>query len=354
MHQGCMIMKKLTFFFACLLLSSGVFAQSTTWKKNATGYWVWLNNKPQNNTISTLLDDDLLVYDSLSTSTFVLPGFRIAKYDSVYQGLLVGSGKDTYYWRTKDKLYWLYKNGIRITANRAVWVEENMFAYDTISGESMLFRNYLNAPANKVFPAELLGRATSSYWRTNGSSYWLYQKGNYIGSTRSFWLGDDLVVYDTIGNRSYQFMNYKTASINKIYPAPEVQSQSHIFFFQNGSSYWLYDKGKPINNGKSYWHQNDLLVYHEPSNKTYLMPNYVNNVGIKLNTAEVLSTTDHVWWFGDPDSYWLYDRGEQVTESSWKSEGKNLILTGANGKVYVLKDFYTNKDMILRPVMMRN
>ena len=68
--------------------------------------------------------------------------------------------------------------------------------------------------------ANLVGSSSDAFWREKDKYYYLYLKGEQIAArTKSTYVGDDVLVYDSKTNNTFILKDYATSGDNKLRPA---------------------------------------------------------------------------------------------------------------------------------------
>jgi hypothetical protein len=184
-------------------------------------------------------------------------------------------------------------------------------------------------------------------------------KGEQIASrTKSVYVDKDVLVYDGQTNTTYILKDYKSNSDNKFRPAVLFDNAEYAFWRRMDNSYWLYVKGEDIQNRtKSDYIENDLIVYDEKTNITYLFKDYlVESNQLKLRPAQVVSYQDNVFWQKKGTAYWLILKGENITSRTTNRwSGVDLYVTDTKTNVtYILPDYTNASQNQLRPALVNS
>jgi hypothetical protein len=253
-------------------------------------------------------------------------------------------------WQHDEKNYRVYLNGQDIAARlKGAWSETNWLVYDSISNNTFLLEDFNNQPLNKEITARLLGNESVAWWRLDSKYYYLYARGEDIGSrTKRFIVDNDMLVYDEATNTTYIFKNYTGSADNQFRPAVIFDNSESAFWRRMKDTYWLYVKGEEIQfRTKNSQANNDLLVYDTQSNTTYLFQGYFSDPGsVSLKPARVVSYMDDILWMRTGNTYWIYLKGDLISGRTTNyASGKDLIITDTETKIkYVLNDYFNTPD----------
>jgi hypothetical protein len=261
-------------------------------------------------------------------------------------------------WKRSDTGYWLYLDneeiGVRLVS---AWSGKDLIVYDPVTNTTCLLKNYNESPVNQSLPAIVLDNSANAFWRCDGELFTLFVKGESIQNrTKSIYVDNDVLVYDGQTNTTYILKEYKKNADNQLRPAVLFDNAEFAFWRVNvDSSYWFYVKGEAIQNRiKSAWVENDLLVYDEQTNITYLCKDFSNKSNqLKLKPAQVISYQDNVFWQKKDKLYWLILKGEMIssrTTSRWS--GDDLYVTDTKTNVtYIFPDYANATESQLRPAL---
>ena len=260
-------------------------------------------------------------------------------------------------WKLQKGNYWFYFKGQEIGARlQSAWSNSDLLVYDSINNVTCLLKDYKTRLDDQIFDADILSNNENAFWRRNQENlFWLYYKGTEIESrTTSTWIDDDVLVYDGKTNITYLLKDYKNKTDNQLRPAFLFDNAESVFWRKQDNSYWLYAKGENIHSRtKSGWVDNDLLVFDEKTNTTYLLKDFNKQTDLQLQPAKVVSYIDDVFWRKKDGYYYLYVKGEQIanrTTSTWN--GADLMVTDTTTKTtYVLVDYNNAFENVLRPLL---
>jgi hypothetical protein len=253
-------------------------------------------------------------------------------------------------WQRDEKNYYVYLNGRDIAGRlRGSWSETNWLVYDSVSNNTLLLEDYNNQPMNKELTARILGNENVAWWRLDSKYYYLYVRGEDIGSrTKRFIVDNDMLVYDEPTNTTYIFKNYTGSADNQFRPAILFDNSESAFWRRMKDTYWLYVKGEEIQfRTKNSQANNDLLVYDNLTNTTYLFQGYFSDpAGSALKPARVISYMDDILWMRTGNTYWLYLKGDLISHRTTSyASGNDLIITDNESKSkYTLNDYFNTPD----------
>jgi hypothetical protein len=189
------------------------------WREKDGYYYMYVKGEPVSpDTKSLFVDNDVLVYDAKSNSTYILKDYK-KNNDNTFRPALLFDNADFAFWRrVKNSYYFLVKGEYVQDRTISSIVDSNMVVYDTLTRVTYLCKAYQN-PNNleKLKPARIVSYIDNTFWQKQGKAYWLIQKGELISNrTTSRWEGDDLYVTDTKTNITYIFPNYANATENEL------------------------------------------------------------------------------------------------------------------------------------------
>ena len=128
-------------------------AESVFWRKQDNSYWLYAKGENiHSRTKSGWVDNDLLVFDGKTNTTYLLKDFN-KQTDLQLQPAKVVSYIDDVFWRKKDGYYYLYVKGEQI-ANRTTctWNGDDLMVTDTTTKTTYVLVDYDNAPDHLLRP----------------------------------------------------------------------------------------------------------------------------------------------------------------------------------------------------------
>ncbi len=260
-------------------------------------------------------------------------------------------------WKHNASGYWLYYNNEAIQERvKSAWSDNDLLVYDPVYNFTCLLKDYNKSPEDKILNAQLFGANENILWkRSIENLFWLYVKGEQIAKrTKSVWVDDDVLVYDKESNTTYILKDYKHRTDNLLRTAIVFDNSESVFWRRQDSSYFLIVNGEEIQNRtKSGWVDDDLLVYDETTNTTFLLKNYMNRPNKQLQPVKIISYIDNVFWRKKGASYYFYVKGEQVaTRTTSKWLGNDLIVYDPQTNTsYIFYDYNSTKENVLRPAI---
>jgi hypothetical protein len=128
-------------------------AESVFWRKQDNSYWLYAKGENiQSRTKSGWVDDDLLVFDVKTNTTYLLKDFN-KQTDLQLQPAKVVSYIDNVFWRKKDGYYYLYVKGEQIASRTtSAWNGADLMVTDTTTKTKYVLVDYNNAQENVLRP----------------------------------------------------------------------------------------------------------------------------------------------------------------------------------------------------------
>jgi len=253
-------------------------------------------------------------------------------------------------WKRDEKNFRLFINDKEVEAVvTGSWSNTDWLVYDPVTNFTFLFEDYNNKPLNQILPAKVLGNSTDAWWRLQSNLYYLYVKGSLIsGRTKRVVVDYDLLVYDEPTNTTYILKDFIHSNDNLFRPAVLFDNAESAFWRRMENTFWLYVKGEEIQTRTKYTPaNNNLLVYDEQANTTYLLEGYFNeNFTPQLKPARVISYMDDALWMRSGNTYWLFLKGEIISgrTKNYKS-GNDLYVTDTIAHArYIFYDYFHTMD----------
>lgn len=193
----------------------------------------------------------------------------------------------------------------------------------------------------------------TTVWRSDGELYWLTVNDTEIqAETVSGYSGDDLLVYHAQSNKTYVLRNFKAHGDNTSRVAGELLSTETAFWKGKDGLFWLAVNGIAIQQEvTSGWAGADLVVYHRPSNITYVLKDFDRNSDEQYRTAEILRSDAGAYWKAADGLYHLVVRGSAIQNNVVQAWSGNDLLAyyPVNNATYVLTNYVNRQDNQLRP-----
>ena len=248
--------------------------------------------------------------------------------------------------KTPDGYYYYLNDDYVQTRTVSVRSDKDLLVYDPVTNITGLLENYDKQPDNQVVNARVLGNTSNAFWRETDGRFHLYVKGEEIAlRTTSVFVGNDVLVYDSQTNTTYILDAYKENNDNKLRPSLIFDNAGFAFFKKEGNAYRLYVKGEEIQGRtKSAFLGNDLLVYDNQTNITYLFKDYLPETeSPKLRPAQVVSYQDNIFWEKQGEAYWLVVKGDMIQQHTTSNfSGDDLYVTDTVSKItYILPNYKT-------------
>lgn len=282
------------FFFVGSVKEAKKAEIKASWMLLDNGFNFYLNGENVNSRIINSWSSnnkDLLVYDPVTNTTSLIENYEGSTKNKLLQAVVLGSNSSCW-WMSKDGYYYLYVKGAQVAARtKSSYVDNDLLVYDTETNITYILKDYINTNDNKIHEAVIFDNAEFAFWRkTNEGSYYLYVKGENIQNrTNSGFAGNDLIVYDTLSNITYQFKNYVTeAGQLKLCPASVLSYQDNAFWCKTAEGYWLISKGKGIQgHTTSKWEGEDLYVTDTETSITYILLDYTKTLENQVRVAMI-------------------------------------------------------------------
>jgi hypothetical protein len=128
-------------------------AESVFWRKQDNSYWLYVKGENiHSRTKSGWVDDDLLVFDGKTNTTYLLKDFN-KQTDLQLQPAKVVSYIDDVFWRKKDGYYYLYVKGEQIASRTtSAWNGADLMVTDTTTKTKYVLVDYNSASENVLRP----------------------------------------------------------------------------------------------------------------------------------------------------------------------------------------------------------
>ncbi len=93
-----------------------------------------------------------------------------------------------------------------------------------------------------------------------------------------------------------------------------------------------------------------LIVYHPPTEKTYLFESFYDRQDGKYREAKEIDSPSGAFWLADDSGYWIILKGEDIsseTTNAWRGDDL-LVYYPSNGKYYMLGNYNSSLDKKLK------
>jgi len=195
--------------------------QKVTWKTENSKYWLYFDGEHHEGTVSTYVDDDVIVYDPKTNASYMLYGYR-HNVDGVEKEAVPIHSSSSAFYRNQDGSYWFYLEGSnKSKQTNSAWVDDSLLIYEPESHRHFLFRDFKFHNDNKLYPAVELFSKTGVFWKQKDGSYWFYVNGTHVTGTKSRWHGNDLIVTNHNTGKEYLLEDYNQRADNQLRIAPE-------------------------------------------------------------------------------------------------------------------------------------
>jgi hypothetical protein len=192
--------------------------------------------------------------------------------------------------------------------------------------------------------SSIVRNETRATWKRDEKSFWLFLNDQEIsGRSTGSWSENSWLVYDPVTNNTFLLENYNNKSLNQIHPAIVLGNTSDAWWRLDSNYYYLYVKGKFIaTRTKRFTFDNNLLVYDEPTNTTYIFKDYTNSADNQFRPAVLFDNAEFAFWRRMENTYWLYVKGEEIQTRTKNSQANNdlLVYDGQTNITYLLEGYF--------------
>lgn len=329
------------------------------WQADSAGYYFYLNNaEVGKETNSEGCGDDLFIYHPPSGQTFLLEDYYKLQDNKRRPARKIESPSDAF-WFANETGYWLVLKGDNIApVSKALWVDDHLLVYYPATFEYFLMKDYNKKTDSKIRVAEKLYTPNGTLWRVTPSGYFLYSDGESIGlRTFNTWSGNDLIVYDEQGNKSFLLKDYYNKQDNKLRATELLAAHGLITWKRDGNNYYIYrNNAVSYNEANVSFSGNDVVVYEKAKKQTLLLEDWVNSDDGQFREARVLFSPTATFWRRDSDTYSFYQDGllvDRPLECSWNGDDLE-IYDKEYETTYVLSDYEHLNDNRLRAAILKN
>ncbi len=204
-------------------------------------------------------------------------------------------------------------------------------------------------------PRAEVSRKPDVRWSRDEKGFWLQLDGKEIGQrvTNTF-NNRDLLVYDPETKNTFLLEDYANKPTdNKSRPAKILGNSTDAWWRYDSTYYYLYYKGALISaRTKRFAIDNDLLVYDEPTNTTYILKDFTHSHDNLLRPATLFDNADFAFWRRQDNTFWLYVKGEEIQFRTKNSAANNdlLVYDPETNITYLFEGYYTEpKTTQLKP-----
>jgi hypothetical protein len=182
-------------------------------------------------------------------------------------------------------------------------------------------------------------------WKRNEKVFWLYLNGVEIGKrVTGSWNNADWLVYDPVTKNTILLPDYNKKPLNQTLPAKVLGNMTDAWWRFDSTYYYLYVKGALISaRTKRFSIDNDLLVYDEPTNTTYILKDLTHSNDNKLRPATLFDNADYAFWRRQDNTFWLYVKGEEIQFRTKNSAANNdlLVYDPLANITYLFEGYYS-------------
>lgn len=266
------------------------------------------------------------LYTSALLANIKTPGINILQmFQKVRQTVALKSSKQQIPWESTSLTadFFFVNDQISMTAQADVSNQQN-----TLSN--------LNSPRDE----------TTMTWQHDEKNYWVYFNGQNIATRlKGSWSESNWLVYDSVSNNTILLEDYNNQPMNKELNARVLGSESVAWWRLDSKYYYLYVKGEDIGpRTKRFVVDNDMLVYDEPSNTTYIFKNYTGSADNQFRPAVLFDNSESAFWRRMKDTYWLYVKGEEIQFRTKNSQANNdlLVYDSQTNTTYLFQGYFSD------------
>jgi hypothetical protein len=189
---------------------------------------------------------------------------------------------------------------------------------------------------------------TSATWKHDEKSFWLFLNDQEIsGRTTGSWSDNSWLVYDPVTNITFLLEDFTKKPLNQIFQAKVLGNSTDAWWRLDANYYYLYVKGTYIaTRTKRFPVDNDLLVYDEPTNTTYIFRDFSHSADNQFRPAVLFDNAEYAFWRRTENTYWLYVKGEEIDGRTKNSQANNdlLVYDEQANITYLLEGYFTGSD----------
>jgi hypothetical protein len=195
---------------------------------------------------------------------------------------------------------------------------------------------------------------SNATWKRDEKNFWLFFNGQDISARLTgSWSEKDWLVFDPVSNNTFLLEDYNNKSLNQIYQAKVLGNTSDAWWRLDANYYYLYVRGAYIaTRTKRVTVDNDLLVYDEPTNTTYIFRDFTNSADNKFRPAVLFDNAEFAFWRRLENTYWLYVKGEEIQARTKNSQAVNdlLVYDTQTNITYLLEGYFGESNVrLLKP-----
>lgn len=186
-------------------------------------YYLYVNGEQiASRTSGTFVDNDVLVYDPLTNTTYILKDYKNNSDNALRHAIIFDNAESAFWRREKDNSYWFYVKGRNIQdKTKGVILGNDCVVYDQQTNITYICKDFLTENDRlKLRPAQIVSYQDNVFWQKTANLYYLILKGEMIQDrTTSRWSGIDLYVTDKQTNVTYIFQDFNNSPENQLRPA---------------------------------------------------------------------------------------------------------------------------------------
>ena len=249
--------------------------------------------------------------------------------------------------------YYFYLDNVNVAHESAdESCGNDLIIYHPASDQTFLLKDYYILQDGKSRQAKKIVSSSNAFWRANETGYWLIMKGENISpSALSLWVDDHPMIYYPATSEYFLLKNYKKNSDSKLRAADKIYTPNGTLWRAIEGGYFLYVNGKQINSRTTNtWSGNDLIVYDEEGQSSFLLKDYYNKQDNKLRATELLAAPGLITWKREGNTYYIYRNNVlSINEANSAFSGNDaLIYEKAKKQTLLLADWMNSDDGQLR------
>jgi hypothetical protein len=258
-------------------------------------------------------------------------------------------------WKASNNRYTALMNEKDITAETVnSGCGDDLLVYHENTRKYFLFDDFWKNQDNTYRESWSLPFDATACWRSTDNKYWFFDKGHDITSNTLIASFDEhKIIYNKQNDQYYLCAFFTQFTDGNVYPAEPVFSPNGTLWRYDGQYFYLYIDGEQIAARTfSQWNGNDLIVYDEQDNKSYLLTDLYNRKDNLLRPAEIIAGPGMITWQRQDNTYYLYRDGMQFaageTTVADYSGNDLIVFEKTYQQTYLLKDWVNRNDQVLR------
>jgi len=251
-------------------------------------------------------------------------------------------------WQADSNGYYFFLNNVNI-ANESVDEScgTDLILYHQASDQTFLMKDYYTLQDNKRRPARKIVSPSNAFWRANETGYWFILKGKNIAPvSTAIWVDDHLMLFHPATSEYFLMKNYNRNIDSKLRAAEKVYTPNGTLWRVIESGYLLYVNGRQIApRTTNTWSGNDLIVYDEEGQSSFLLKDYYNKQDNKLRATELLAAPGLITWKREGNTYYIYRNNTlSINEANNSYSGNDVLIYEKAKKQTLLLEDWTNSD----------